>query len=165
MPNTVAYPIVYLTMPDWVVDAVSAACCCRECLIANEEVQVFGTALPRQVSAGPSTAGQEGGLVRDCRASRTRAAATACRAFGSYCSGEDEGGGVVAGETWGCIVTTKQASYSYLHAYQVSSSPCRCKPVSVLNRNVGARRQLGAYLSMTTAGVWDAIFAAARGDS
>jgi hypothetical protein len=30
-------------------------------------------------------------------------------------------------------------------------------PVSVLNRIVSARRQLGAYLSMTTAGVWDAI--------
>lgn len=38
-------------------------------------------------------------------------------------------------------------------------------PVLVLNRSVGARRQLGAYLSMTTAGVWDAIFATACEDS
>jgi hypothetical protein len=48
--------------------------------------------------------------------------------------------------------------------YQASSSPCRCVPVSVLNRMAGARRQLGAYLSMTTAGVWDAIVAAACED-
>jgi hypothetical protein len=48
--------------------------------------------------------------------------------------------------------------------YRASSSPCRYKPASVLNRSMGARRQLGAYLSMTTAGVWDAIFATARGD-
>lgn len=34
-------------------------------------------------------------------------------------------------------------------------------PVLVLNRMAGARRQLGAYLSMTTAGVWDAIVATA----
>ena len=35
--------------------------------------------------------------------------------------------------------------------------PVPLQPVSVLNRNVGAHRQLSAYLSMTTAGVWDAI--------
>jgi hypothetical protein len=39
--------------------------------------------------------------------------------------------------------------------------PVPLQPVSVLNRNVGAHRQLLAYLSMTTAGVWDAMVAAA----
>jgi hypothetical protein len=86
-------------MPDWVVDAIATTCCCRERLIANEEVQVFGTTLPRQMTTGSSTAGQEGGFVRDRRSSRARAAATACWALCSYRSGEDEGGGVVAGET------------------------------------------------------------------
>jgi hypothetical protein len=40
-----AYPIVYLTVPDWVVDAVTAARCCRERFVADEEVQVLGTTL------------------------------------------------------------------------------------------------------------------------
>jgi hypothetical protein len=150
-------------VPDRVVDAIAAACCCRERLVANEEVQVLGTTFPGQVSTGPSTTSQEGGLVRDRRTSGARPAATACWAFRSYGRGEDEGGGVVAGETWRCTVTTARVRDSFGCMYQASSSPCRCKLVSVLNRSVDARRQLGAYLSMTTAGVWDAILAAARG--
>lgn len=86
-------------MPDGVVDAIAGACCCRKSLVTDEEVQVFGSALPREVSARPSTTGQERGLVGDSRTSGARAAATACWAFGSYRRGEDEGGGVVAGET------------------------------------------------------------------
>jgi hypothetical protein len=101
-----AYPVVYLTMPDRVVDAIARARCCRKGLVTDEEVQVLGATLPREMSTGPSTAGQERGLVRDSRAAGARAAATACWAFGSYRRGEDEGGGVVAGETWECIVTT-----------------------------------------------------------
>lgn len=86
-------------MPDGVVDAIAGACCCREGLVTNEEVQVFGPALPREMSTRASTAGKKRGLVGDRRTAGTRAAATACWAFGSYGRGEDEGGGVVAGET------------------------------------------------------------------
>ena len=63
-----SYPVVYLTMPDWVVDAIARACCRRECLVADEEVEVFSTTLARQMSARSSTAGQERGLIRDLRA-------------------------------------------------------------------------------------------------
>jgi hypothetical protein len=99
-PIPVAYPVVYLTMPDRVVDAIAGACCCRKSLISDEEVQVFGTTFAGEMPTGASAASQKGGLVCDRRASRARAAATACWAFGSYRGGEDEGGGVVAGETW-----------------------------------------------------------------
>jgi hypothetical protein len=97
--NLSAYPVVYLTMPDWVVDAIAGACCCREGLVTDEEVQVFGSAFPRQMPAGPGAACQEGGFVRDSRTAGAGATATACWAFGSYRRGEDERGGVVAGET------------------------------------------------------------------
>jgi hypothetical protein len=107
--TTLAYPVVYLAMPDWVVDAIAGACCCRESLVSDEEVQVFGTTFAGEVPTGTSTAGQEGGLVCDRRASRARAAATACWALCSYRGREDEGGGVVAGETWGPVVTTARA--------------------------------------------------------
>jgi hypothetical protein len=86
-------------VPDRVVNAIAGACCCRKGLVADEEVQVFSSTLPRQMSAGPGTASQKGGLVRDSRTAGAGATATACRAFGSYRRGEDEGGGVVAGET------------------------------------------------------------------
>jgi hypothetical protein len=108
-----AYPIVYLTVPDWVVDAVTAARCCRERFVADEEVQVLGTTLSGQMPTGSSTTGKEGGLVRDRRTSGARPAATACWAFRSYGRGEDEGGGVVAGETWRCTVTTTRVRDSF----------------------------------------------------
>lgn len=91
-------------MPDWVVDAIAGACCCRESLVADEEVQVFGAALPREVSTGTSAASQEGGFVRDRRTTGARAAATACWTFGSYRRGEDEGGRIVAGETCDAVL-------------------------------------------------------------
>jgi hypothetical protein len=152
-PSDLAYPVVYLTMPDRVVDAIARARCCRKGLVADEEVQVLGTTLSGEMATGASTTRQERGLVRDSRAARARAAATACWAFGSYRRGEDEGGGVVAGETWRCIVTTDGAGIGCGCVYQASSSPCRYVPASVLNRIMGACRLLGAYLSMTTAGV------------
>jgi hypothetical protein len=53
------YPIVYLTMPDGVVDAIAGACCCRKGLVTDEEVQVLGATLPREMSTRSSTASQE----------------------------------------------------------------------------------------------------------
>jgi hypothetical protein len=94
-----SYPVVYLTMPDRVVDAIAGACCCRESLVSDEEVQVFSSPLPGEMSTRTSTTSQEGGLVRDRRTAGARAAATACWSFGSYSRGKDEGGRVVAGET------------------------------------------------------------------
>jgi hypothetical protein len=53
------YPVVYLTMPDGVVDAIAGACCCRKSLVTDEEVQVLGATLPREMSTRSSTASQE----------------------------------------------------------------------------------------------------------
>jgi hypothetical protein len=54
-----AYPVVDLAMPDGVVDAVAGACCGRKRLVADEEVQVLGATLARQMPAGASTAREE----------------------------------------------------------------------------------------------------------
>lgn len=86
------YPVVDLSMPDRVVDAIAGACGCRKSLVANEEVQILGTTLPRQVSAGSSATSQVGGLICDRRTAGARSAATACWALRSYRRGEDEGG-------------------------------------------------------------------------
>ena len=56
------------------------------------------------MAAGASTAGQERRLARDCWAARAGAAAAASRASCGYGGGKDEGGGVVAGETWGKLL-------------------------------------------------------------
>jgi hypothetical protein len=63
------YPVVHLTVPDRIVDAIARPCRCRQCLVANVEVQVLGTTLPREMTARPTAAGEEGGLVRDGGAS------------------------------------------------------------------------------------------------
>jgi hypothetical protein len=57
--DTPAYPVVYLTVSDGVVDAVAGACCRSKRFVANEEVEVFSSALPRKVSARSSAAGQK----------------------------------------------------------------------------------------------------------
>ena len=101
-------------MPDRVVDAIAGACCGRESLVANEEVQVFGTALPREMPARSSTAGQEGGLVCDGRTTGARTAGTACWAFRSYRRWEDEGGRIVTGKTYDAMLP-----HSKLEALQV----------------------------------------------
>ena len=56
------------------------------------------------MAAGTCAAGQERGLVCDCWTARAGAAAAASRASCGYGSGEDERGGVVAGETWGKLL-------------------------------------------------------------
>lgn len=58
------------------------------------------------MSTRTSTAGQEGRLVGNLWAARAGAAATAaaCRSSCGYGGGEDEGGGVVAGETWSTLL-------------------------------------------------------------
>jgi hypothetical protein len=96
----VAYPVVYLAVPDWVVDAIAGACCCRQSLVSNEEVQVFGTTLPREMSARSSTTSQKGGFVRNCWTTGARTTATARWAFRSYRRGEDERGRIVTRETY-----------------------------------------------------------------
>lgn len=65
----VSYPVIYLTVSDGVVDAIARASGCRQGLVANEEVEILGASLPRQVSARSSTAGQKRRLVRDGRTS------------------------------------------------------------------------------------------------
>jgi hypothetical protein len=95
------YPVVYLAVSNWVVDAIARASCCGQSFIANEEVQVFGTTFSRKMSTRPSPTSQIRGFVCDSWASRARSAGTASWAFGSYRGGKDEGWGVVAGETWG----------------------------------------------------------------
>ena len=100
------YPVVYLTMPDGVVDAVSRSCCCRQSFISDEEVKVLSPPFRMQMTTRTGASSQEGGFVRDCRPARSRAAGTACRALGSYGGGEDEGGRVVSGEPWETSVFT-----------------------------------------------------------
>jgi hypothetical protein len=56
------------------------------------------------MAAGSSTTCQERRLICDCWTARAGAAAAASRASCGYGGGEDEGGGVVAGETWGMLL-------------------------------------------------------------
>lgn len=67
--DMVSYPIVYLTVTDGVVDAISRTSGRSKSFVANEEVQVFCTSLSREMSARSSATGQERRLVRDRRAS------------------------------------------------------------------------------------------------
>jgi len=53
------YPVVYLTMPDRVVDAIARASSCGQSFVADEEVEVLGTALSRQMPTWPSSTSQE----------------------------------------------------------------------------------------------------------
>lgn len=43
---SIAYPVVDLTVPDGVVDAISRASCGGESFVADVEVQVFGATFP-----------------------------------------------------------------------------------------------------------------------
>lgn len=52
------YPVVYLTMPDRVVDAIARASSCGQSFVADEEVEVLGAALSRQMTTGPSSTSQ-----------------------------------------------------------------------------------------------------------
>ena len=97
-----AYPVVYLTVSDRVVDAISRPRGGRQRFISNEEIEVLGSPLRMQMAAGTSTSSQEGGLVRDGRTAGSRAASTACRGLGSYRGGEHEGGRVITGEPLNC---------------------------------------------------------------
>ena len=53
-----SYPVVYLTVPNWVVDAISCACRRSESLVTNEVIQVFSSSLSREMPARPSATGQ-----------------------------------------------------------------------------------------------------------
>ena len=86
-------------MSDGVVDAISRPRRSRERFVADEEVKVFGAPFPREMTTGPSTARQERWLVRDSRTPRPRTTRAARRTFGSYRSGEDERGRIIARET------------------------------------------------------------------
>ena len=93
-------------MSDGVVDAVAGPPCGGESFVANEEVQVLGATLPRQVTARACAARQEGWLVCNRRTAGAGAATAgaACWASCGYGGGEDEGRGVVAGETWRALL-------------------------------------------------------------
>ena len=133
-------------MPDRVVDAIARASCRYKSFVADEEVQVLGATLPRQMPSRTGSTSQECRLVRDGWAAGARSAATACWALRSYCGWEDEGWGVVTGETWTmAVITSWWVQYEGL-AYQASSIPYRYMPASVLNRITGARRQLRSLL-------------------
>jgi len=51
------------------------------------------------MAGGAGSSGEERGLVRYGWAAGARTTAAASRAFGRNCGREDEGGGVIAGET------------------------------------------------------------------
>jgi hypothetical protein len=55
----IAYPVVYLAVPDRIVDAIAGTCCCRKGFVADEEVEIFGASLSRQMSTRSSTARQK----------------------------------------------------------------------------------------------------------
>ena len=108
--NDSPYPVVYLAVSNWVVDAIARASCCGQSFITNEEVQVFGASFSRKMPTRPSTTSQKRGFVRDSWASGARSAGTASWALGSYRGGKDEGRGVVAGETWGWALLRAEES-------------------------------------------------------
>ena len=110
LKNVPSYPVVDLTVPDGVVDAIAGASCGREGFVTDEKVQVLSTTLPRQVATRSSTASQKRRLVCNCWATGAGSAAAACWAACGYGGGEDEGGGVVAGETWGMLLLHAHAS-------------------------------------------------------
>jgi hypothetical protein len=91
---------------DGVVDAIAGPPCGGESFVANEEVQVLGATLPRQVTARAGAASQERWFVCNRRATGAGAAAAgaACWASCGYGGGKDEGRGVVAGETWEAVL-------------------------------------------------------------
>jgi hypothetical protein len=115
------------------------------------------------MAARASTSSQEGGLVCDGRTAGSRAASAAGRALGSYRSGEHEGGRVVAGESLP-MLASYSSGRSIVKAHRTKLRVTRTAGVhgqyaTMLEGPAGCK---GAYLSMTTAGVWDAMFAAAR---
>jgi len=98
-PHASPYPIVDLTVSDWVVDAIARTPRCGKSFVTNEEVEILSAAFARKMSARSSSTGQIRRLVGDRWASGARRTATARWASGSYRRGKDEGWGVVAGET------------------------------------------------------------------
>lgn len=52
------YPVVYLTMPDRVVDAIARASSRGQSFVADEEVEVLSAALSRQVTTRSSSTSQ-----------------------------------------------------------------------------------------------------------
>lgn len=152
-------------MADGVVDAVAGACGGRQSFVTDEEVEVFGAALCGEVTARSSAARQEGGLVRNSRAAGARTSCAARRALGRNGRGEHERGGVVAGET--CIAPASMlccgmdmcGSCTKLRVARAAAED-RQYAIPRGCRELGAGA--GAYLSMTTAGVLDAIFAVAH---
>ena len=68
--------------------------------IADEEVEIFGSALRTQVTARTSSSRQERRLVGDTGAPSTGTAAAAGRAFCRDGGREDEGRRIIASETW-----------------------------------------------------------------
>jgi hypothetical protein len=93
-------------MSDRVVDAIARASCCGQSFVADEEVQVLSATLPREMPSRTSATSQECGLIRDGGTTGAGRAAAACWSSRCYRGWEDEGWGVVAGETWTLAVTT-----------------------------------------------------------
>lgn len=87
-------------MSDRVVNAIPRPRGRTKSFIPNEEVQIFRTAFCRKMAAGTCATCQERGFVRYSWATGARATCTASWSFGSYCGREDEGGGIIAGETY-----------------------------------------------------------------
>jgi hypothetical protein len=151
---------------DGVVDAIAGPPCGGESFVANVEVQVLGATLPRQVTARACAASQEGWLVCNRRTARAGAAAAVgprvAMAVGKTKDGESlpaKPGGHCYYRRGGMADGTRIPSFEYPVPLQACvSTQSQCKGL--------AHRQLasqGAYLSMTTAGVWDAIAGTVNG--
>lgn len=91
-------PVLDLSVPNRVVDAISWTLTGRQSLVANEEIQVLRATLRGEVGASPTSAAEERGFVCDGRAAS--GASSTSGSLGCNCSWEDERGRVVTGETY-----------------------------------------------------------------
>lgn len=69
-------------------------------LVADKEIEIFGSAFHGKVAGRTGAACEERGLVRDGGAARAGTAASTRRTFRGYGGRKDEGGRVIAGETY-----------------------------------------------------------------
>lgn len=107
-------------------------------LVTNEKVKILCSPLHGKMPSTPSTSSQEGRLVGNGWSSRPRPTCSARWTFRCDRGGEDEGRGVVAGETKLGVTRT--------------AMPCQLYSSDQLAVGVEC-----TYLSMTTAGVLAAM--------
>lgn len=80
---------------------ITRSACSTNRLVADKEVQIFGSSLRAQVARGSGASGKKRRLVCNSRPSRSGAGVAASSAFRSDSGREDERGRIISGETWG----------------------------------------------------------------